>query len=105
MAGQSKKMAVVRLPFEQCKIILKWYWKSENVCEVQRQWQREFEMEPPTRLTVARICNKFEADGTVHDVHKQRAGRPGRATSPASSGMVLVQFIRSPQKSAKQCTH
>jgi hypothetical protein len=29
MAGQSKKMVVEQLLFEQRKIILKWYWKFE----------------------------------------------------------------------------
>jgi hypothetical protein len=48
MAGQPKKMEVERLSFEQYKIILKWYWKSENVCEVKRHWQCEFAMELPT---------------------------------------------------------
>jgi hypothetical protein len=46
MAGQSKenggRTAVVRTT-----IILKWYWKSENVCEEQRQQRCEFAKEPP----------------------------------------------------------
>jgi hypothetical protein len=96
MAGQSKKMAAERLSFEQRKIILKWYWKFENMCEVQRQWRCEFATEPPTRLKIARIRNKFEADSTVQDVYKQRSGKPCTATSPASSAMVLEQFKRSP---------
>jgi hypothetical protein len=29
-------------------------------------------MEPPTQLTIACIHDKFEGDGTVHDVHKQK---------------------------------
>jgi hypothetical protein len=85
------------------KIILKWYGKFENVCKVQRQRRHEFGTEPPTRLTTACIPDKFEANGTVHDVHKQRSGRPYTATSPASSSTVLEHFTRSPQKSIKQC--
>jgi hypothetical protein len=57
-------MAEARLSFEQRKIIFKWYFKFENVCEVQRQWRREFATKPPTRLTIARIRDKFETDGT-----------------------------------------
>jgi hypothetical protein len=102
-SGESNKMAEARLNFEQRKTILKWYWKFENVCEVQRQWRREFGTEPPTRLTIARIRDKFETCGTVCDVHKQRSGRRCTATSPASSDMVLEQFTRSPQKSVRQC--
>jgi hypothetical protein len=46
-------------------------------------------METPTQLINAGICDKFEADGTVYYVHKQRSGRPCTAMSPASSVMVL----------------
>jgi hypothetical protein len=43
--------------FEQCKWILKWYWKMENVTEVQRRWRNEFGT--PTRVTVTKIRDKF----------------------------------------------
>jgi hypothetical protein len=103
MAGQSKKMVMELLSFKKHKIILKWYWKFENVYEVQKEWQIEFALEPPTRLTIAHIHDKFEADGTVHDGHKQRSGKPWIATGPSSSAMVLEQFTQSSQKSTKQC--
>jgi hypothetical protein len=48
------------------------YWKFENVCEIQREWRLEFAAQPATRLTVARIRDKFEADDTAH-VPKQRS--------------------------------
>ena len=35
-----------RLSFEQRKAILKWYWRTENVVEAQRQWRREYRTEP-----------------------------------------------------------
>jgi hypothetical protein len=81
-----------RLSFEQRKAVLKWYWKCENSKEIQQQWQNEFGTQPPTCRTIARIQEKFEADGTVHDVHKQRSGRPRIVTSPASSAVVLQHF-------------
>jgi hypothetical protein len=56
------------LSFEQRKAVLKWYWKYENIKEVQRQWQNEFGTQPPTRRTIARIRDTFEADGTDLDV-------------------------------------
>ena len=34
-----------RSSFEQQKAILKWYWRTENVVEVQRQWKREYRTE------------------------------------------------------------
>jgi hypothetical protein len=63
LEGQSKKMAAKRLSFGQRKIIWNWYWKVENMCEIQRKWRREFASEPPTRLKTASIRDKFEADG------------------------------------------
>jgi hypothetical protein len=59
---------------------------------------RELATEPTAQLTTVFIRDKFEADGAVHDVHKQRPGRPCTATL----AMELKQFTRSPQKSAKQ---
>ena len=97
-------MAGARLSFEERKAVLKWYFKFENISEVQRQWWNEFVTQPPTRLTIARIGNKFEIDDTVGDVHKERSGRPRTATTLATSAVVLQQFTRSPQKSVKQCS-
>ena len=52
-------MAGARLTFEERKSILKWHIKFENVAEVQRQWKREFQTQSPTRLTITRLCDKF----------------------------------------------
>ena len=98
-----KKMAGVRLTFEERKSIFKWYIKFENVAEVQRQWQREFQTQPPSRLTITRLCDKFDTRGTICDEHRGRSGRPLTATSPASSAMVLERFTTSPRKSVTQC--
>jgi len=32
-------MALSQLTFEKCKWIIKCYWKTENVTEVQRRWR------------------------------------------------------------------
>ncbi|PSN34914.1 hypothetical protein C0J52_24624 [Blattella germanica] len=58
-------MAAARLTFEQRKCILNWFMKFDNAVEVQRQWRREFETEPPTRLTINRIVDKFEMHGAI----------------------------------------
>ena len=93
-----------RLDFEERKFILKCYWKYENAVEVQRQFRREFNKEPPTRITITRIRDKFEADGTVQDVHKKRSGRPRTSTSPRKEERVLETFQRSPRKSLRQAS-
>ena len=96
-------MAGVRLTFEERNSILKWYIKFENVAEFQRQWKREFQTQPPTRLTITRLRDKFDSHGTICDVHRGRSRRPLTATSPANSAMVLEKFTTSPWKSATQC--
>ena len=97
-------MAGARLSFDEWKAVLKWYFKFVNISEVQRQWRNEFGAQPLTRLTIARIRDKFKIDSTVGDVHKERSGRPQTATTLATSAAVLKQFTRSPQKSVKQCS-
>ena len=90
--------------FEERKSILKWYIKFENVAEFQRQWKREFQTQPPTRLTITRLCDKFDTHGNICDVQTRgRSGRPLTATSPASSAVVFERFTTSPRKSVTQC--
>jgi hypothetical protein len=98
-------MAEVRLNFEERKYLLKWYWKFENVVEVQRQWRHEYGTDLPSRLTIARIRDKLELHGTVCDMHKGRSGRSRTATSDEPSVAVLERFHSSPQKSTRQCAH
>ena len=42
-------MAGARFSFEERKAALKWYFKFENISEVQRQWRNEFGTQPPTK--------------------------------------------------------
>ena len=80
------------MSFEERKAVLKWYFKFENISEVQQQWRNEFGTQSQTRLTIARIRDKFEIDGTVGDVHKERSWRPRTARTLATSAVVLQQF-------------
>ena len=89
-------MAGNQLSLEERKFGLKCYWKTENAIEVQRQFRREFARPPPTRRTIARIKEKFEADGTVQNVNKKRFGRPRTSTSPGKEEQVQKTLSQSP---------
>ncbi|KAJ4449159.1 hypothetical protein ANN_00555 [Periplaneta americana] len=47
----------------------------------------------PTRLTIKRIIDKFEAHGTICDIQKGSSGRPRRDTGLASSALVLERKV------------
>ena len=85
-------MARARLNFEERKFILKCYWKTENISEVQRRFRTEFQRDAPTRLTITRLRDKFEEEGTVKDVHKNHSGRPRSSTSPTKARGVIERF-------------
>jgi len=56
-----------------------------------------------TRVTISRLCDKFDTHCTICYVHRRRSVRPLTATRPASSSIVLKRFTTSPRKSATQC--
>ena len=59
--------------------------------------------QPPTRVTITRIRDKFEIDGTVQDVLKGRCRRKRSSTDNESADAVIQVFARSPKKSLRQC--
>ena len=86
----------VKLSFDGRKWLLKCYWKLEDVFEVKQRWRVEFGTPPPTRITITRIRDKFEVDGTVQDVLKGRCGRKRISTDNESADAVMQDFARSP---------
>lgn len=93
----------VRLTFNERKQILKWYFKHENVVEVQRQWRAEFQSQPPTRDTIARIRDKFDAEGTVCSIQKS-TGRHRTARSDENVNRVIGAFGDAPTQSIRQAS-
>ena len=92
----------VKLSFDEHVWLLNYNWKVENV-EVQRHWGVDFGA-PPPRVTITRIRDKFEVDGTVQDVLKGRCGRKRSTTDKESADAVMQVFARSPKKSLRQCS-
>jgi len=91
----------VRLTFEERKQVLKWYFKYENICEVQRQWKTTYESEPPRRDTISRIRDKFEEVGTVGSLQTS-TGRQRTARSNDNVALVVNAFGDDPKKSVRQ---
>ena len=79
----------VKLSFDERKWLLKCYWNVENVVEVQRRRRVEFGTPPSTGVTITRIRDKFEVDGTVQDVLKGRSGRKRSSISNNPDDMSL----------------
>ena len=96
---------VVKSSIDEHKWLLKCYWKEENVVEVQQRWKVEFGTPPPTRITITRIRDKFEVDGTVQNVMKGRCGRKRSSTDNESADAVMQVSARFVKKSLRQCSH
>ena len=94
----------VKLSSDERKWLLKCYWKVENVVGIQRRWRVEFGTPLPIRVTVTRIRVKFEVDGTVQDVLKDRCWRKRSSTDKDIADAVMQVFARSLKKSLRQCS-
>ncbi|KAJ4446641.1 hypothetical protein ANN_13338 [Periplaneta americana] len=76
-----------------------------NNNQVQRRWRVQFGTQPPTRLTITTIRDKFEVDGTLQDVLKGRCRRKRSSTDNESVDTIMQAFAQSPKKSMRQCSH
>lgn len=54
-----------RLNFAKRKFILKFYWQNENVVQVQINYHREIQSEPPTCFTINLIKFKLDRNGCL----------------------------------------
>ncbi|KAJ4437975.1 hypothetical protein ANN_13914 [Periplaneta americana] len=64
----------------------------------------EFRRDAPTRLTITRLRDKFEDEGTVQNVHKNNSGIPRTSISHAREREVIERFQQSPRKPVRQAT-
>ncbi|KAJ4449354.1 hypothetical protein ANN_00752 [Periplaneta americana] len=70
-----------------------------NILDQLAQWSFN---EIPTRLTIARLRDKFEDEETVQNIHKNNSRRPRTSTSPTREREVIERFQQSPRKSVRQ---
>ena len=58
-----------KLTLEERKFILKRYWKTENAQDVIRDWNHYFNTDPPTRLAIYKLRDKFDDTANLdHDL-------------------------------------
>jgi hypothetical protein len=93
-------MMAGNLSIEQRKWILKQYWKTENAERVRTAWVEAFNTPPPTRLTIYRIRDKFDAMGSVANAPK--SGRPRTSMTEENEMRVSMTFVNNPKKSKRR---
>ena len=50
--------------------VLEEYWKSQNFETVRKKWVEKFGTPAPKRQTICRICDKFDATGSILNAPK-----------------------------------
>lgn len=91
-----------KINFEQGNFILKCYWEWENIVEGQREFRREFQTDPPTRLAITQIRDNLEADGSVQNVQEKRSKSPRISTNPTKQEILLEIYHKNTRKSVRQ---
>ena len=62
-----------KLTLEERKFILKQYWKTENAQDVICDWNHYFNTDPPTRLAIYKLRDKFDDTSSVADAPRSCA--------------------------------
>lgn len=75
-----------------------WYAETKSATQVQRNFRRVYNKEPPSFKTIKKWCDQFLATGSVAKGHG--GGKPG--ISEHHVEQVRRSFERSPQKSVRQ---
>jgi hypothetical protein len=60
------------------------------VTEVRRRWGNELGTKPPTRVTVTKVRDKFEGDGTMQGVNKGRCSIISKTERPSIRSTSLL---------------
>ena len=87
-------MMAGNLSIEQRKWIVNQYCKTENAERVRTAWVVAFNSPPPTRVTIYRIRDKFDATGSVANAPK--SGRPRASMTEENEMRVAMTCVNSP---------
>jgi inhibitor of nuclear factor kappa-B kinase subunit alpha len=92
------KMA--RLTSDQRIFVVKNYYKTKCVTDVQRKFNHQFKNTKLSRKHIYKIVQKFERLGTVADA--PRTGRPRCSRSEENVSTLRVMLMNSPEKSVRR---
>ena len=73
-------MSYNRLKFKQRKFILTCFYKFESMEKVERRLRKQFHRNLHIILSISRIRDKFEVDGTVKNAHRKFSARQGSSS-------------------------
>lgn len=94
-----------RLTLEERRVVASLMEVVQSATEVRRRFAERFpNRQPPTRLTIYRIYQKFVATGSVADNYHGNAGRPRTGRSEVNIATVQEAILRSPSKSTRRCS-
>jgi len=85
---------------ERVEIIRTFYQQGSSVRNVWQHWlQHHHGRNPPAKSSISALVAKFEKDGTVLNVHKERSGRPRTVVTPEIAADVHLILMDEPSTS------
>ena len=83
--------------------IVEAYFATKSVVLTQRQFRRDFPgRNPPSKLTIRHLLEKFRETGSVGDKNKGHSGQPRSARTANNSETVRRRLEVSPRKSTRR---
>ena len=79
------------------------YARVGNALEVSRRWRNHWQnVRPPTVRTILKTFQKFETEGTCHNLNKGNSGRPRTARAPVNIARVRNAVRRNGKRSSRR---
>ena len=98
-----KQFTMPRLTVAQRTWVCIEFARVGNVHEVQRRWRNHWQnINPPTVRTILKNFEKFEGEGTCHNLNKGRSGRRRTVRAPANIARVQRALQRNGKRSSRR---